>query len=248
MSTSSLNNTAFFSERKPLRYAHPMFTQKSAPVVTTHDINPKILQKIVNNGYPVMSARTPEETLELLTQQTGSLGVLHSPLTKSLGVASTLRKNGHGNPLLLALETDIEDLSSFLHAGFDDIITPQTPTTLLGFKMAALLKRTTNGNKNQVLAAQDITLLPQQRLVTKKGTKIRLTKTEFDLLECLMVNKNIVMSADSLYEKVWGITYEYQSKNLAVYIGYLRRKLGATDTDPIVETIRGTGYVIRDTK
>ena len=76
-------------------------------------------------------------------------------------------------------------------------------------------------------------------------TELELTKTEFDLLELLMFNAGIVVSRDSIYERIWGYDFETSSKSLDVYIGYLRRKTEIGGAPRLIHTIRGVGYTVR---
>ncbi len=74
---------------------------------------------------------------------------------------------------------------------------------------------------------------------------IELTKTEFDLLELLMRNAGIVLSRDTIYERIWGYDFETSSRSLDVYIGYLRAKTEAGGEARLLHTVRGVGYVLR---
>ena len=74
---------------------------------------------------------------------------------------------------------------------------------------------------------------------------IELTKTEFDLLELLLHNADIVLTRDLIYERIWGYDFETGSKSLDVYIGYLRRKLESDGASRLIHTVRGVGYVAR---
>ena len=82
----------------------------------------------------------------------------------------------------------------------------------------------------------------------KRGSKVLdLTKTEFDLLHILLEQQNIVLSREYLYEHIWGFNFETNSKSLDVYIGYLRRKLDDSGEEKLLHTVRGVGYVMRNT-
>ena len=82
----------------------------------------------------------------------------------------------------------------------------------------------------------------------KRGSKVLdLTKTEFDLLHILLEQQDIVLSREYLYEHIWGYNFETNSKSLDVYIGYLRRKLDDSGEEKLLHTVRGVGYVMRNT-
>ena len=75
---------------------------------------------------------------------------------------------------------------------------------------------------------------------------LELTKTEFDLLELLMLNAGIVLARDTIYDRIWGFDFETGSRSLDVYIGYLRRKTEADGEPRLLHTVRGVGYVVRE--
>ena len=75
---------------------------------------------------------------------------------------------------------------------------------------------------------------------------VELTRTEYGLLELLMLNARRVLPHSLIYERVWGYDFGPSSNALRVYIGYLRRKLSDAGAPPLVHTVRGVGYVLRD--
>ena len=75
--------------------------------------------------------------------------------------------------------------------------------------------------------------------------RIELTKTEFDILELLVRNADIVLSRSQIYEEIWGCDFESSSKSLDVHVGYLRRKLEDGGEPRVLHTVRGIGYVVR---
>ena len=91
----------------------------------------------------------------------------------------------------------------------------------------------------------DLALDPAARLVSRGDRDLQLTKTEFDLLELLMLNSGIVLSRDLILERIWGISFETSSNALDAYIGYLRRKTEAGDHRRLIHTVWGVGYVLK---
>ena len=87
---------------------------------------------------------------------------------------------------------------------------------------------------------------PAARLVRRGDRTVDLTKTEFDLLELLMLNARIVLTRDTIYERIWGIDFETSSNSLDVYVGYLRRKTEEEGEPRLIHTVRGVGYVVRE--
>ena len=92
----------------------------------------------------------------------------------------------------------------------------------------------------------DLRLDPAARLAWRGERELTLTKTEFDLLELLVCNAGIVLSRETLYERIWGYDFETSSRSLDVYIGYLRAKLEADGEPRLVQTVRGVGFVVRE--
>ena len=82
-------------------------------------------------------------------------------------------------------------------------------------------------------------------MLFRSQREIELSKTEFDLLELLVRNQGMVLEHSTIYDRIWGYDFGPESKNLAVYISYLRRKLEATGESKIIHTIRGVGYSVR---
>ena len=75
--------------------------------------------------------------------------------------------------------------------------------------------------------------------------EVELSKTEFELLELLVRNQGIVLDHSTIYDRIWGYDFGPDSKNLAVYISYLRRKLEGDDRTKLIHTVRGVGYTVR---
>ncbi len=84
------------------------------------------------------------------------------------------------------------------------------------------------------------------RQVTRAGEIIELTKTQYDLLEYLLRNRDIVLTRDQILSHVWGYEYAGNSNVVDVYVRYLRNRIHDTDENRIIETVRGIGYVLRD--
>jgi two-component system response regulator MprA len=94
--------------------------------------------------------------------------------------------------------------------------------------------------------AAGIRMDPQARRAWRGPRELKLTRTEFELLELLVRNAGIVLDHSTIYDRIWGYDFGPGSKNLAVYVGYLRRKLDAPDAPQLIHTVRGVGYVLRE--
>ena len=100
---------------------------------------------------------------------------------------------------------------------------------------------------DEQLVLGDLRLDPAGRRAVRGGCEIDLSKTEYDLLELLVRNAGIVLDHSTIYERIWNYDFGPESKNLAVYIGYLRRKTEAGGAARLIHTVRGVGYVARVT-
>ncbi len=91
----------------------------------------------------------------------------------------------------------------------------------------------------------DLRLDPAARRVWRGDRELVLSKTEFDLLELLVANAGIVLEHATIYDRIWGYDFGPDSKNLAVYISYLRRKVEEEGESKLIHTVRGVGYTVR---
>ncbi|MFJ1972924.1 response regulator transcription factor [Streptomyces sp. NPDC087903] len=96
------------------------------------------------------------------------------------------------------------------------------------------------------LEAAGVRMDPQARRVWRGERELELTRTEFELLELLVRNADIVLDHATIYDRIWGYDFGPGSKNLAVYVGYLRRKLDEPGAPQLIHTVRGVGYVLRE--
>jgi len=168
------------------------------------------------------------------------------PGTDGLTVCRRLRERGDQTPILmLTARHEVTDRVAGLDAGADDYLVKPFALDELVARLRALLRRTSVTGETGVLCAGDLSLDPQRREAWRGTRELGLTKTEFDLLELLLANAKIVVTRDTIYERIWGYDFETSSKSLDVYIGYLRRKTEAGDEPRLIRTVRGVGYTLR---
>lgn len=172
------------------------------------------------------------------------------PSIDGLTLCRMVRGDGNRVPILmLTARTETSDRVSGLDAGADDYLPkPFDPGELLA-RVRALLRRSRPDEANRpapALEVADLRLDPAARRVFRAGREIDLSKTEFDLLELLMFNAGIVLDRTRIYEEIWGYDFGPDSKNLAVYISYLRRKVDGDAELKLIHTVRGVGYTLRD--
>jgi two-component system response regulator MprA len=168
------------------------------------------------------------------------------PFVDGLTVCRRLRARGVKVPILmLTARHEVADRVSGLDAGADDYLVKPFALDELSARLRALLRRSSVTGTDDTLQVDDLVLDPLGRTATRGGRTLELTKTEFDLLELLMVNAGVVLARDVIYDRIWGYDFETSSRSLDVYIGYLRTKTEADGGSRLVHTVRGVGYVLR---
>ena len=170
------------------------------------------------------------------------------PDIDGLEVCRLLRREGNRVPVLMLTARDaVSDRIDGLDAGADDYLVKPFDIDELKARLRALLRRAAEdqdgGNE---LTFEELTLDPARHGVTVNETFAELTRTEYQLLELLMLNPRRVLPHSLIYERVWGYDFGPTSNALGVYMGYLRRKTEAGGEPRLLHTIRGVGYVLRE--
>ena len=200
-------------------------------------------------GHEVVTVTDGDEALDEITRQEPDLIVLDvmMPRVDGLTVCRLLRERGYRTPVLvLTARQEVSDRVAGLDAGADDYLPKPFALDELLARVRALLRRTAPEGVAEVLRVADLVLDPQRRTAQRGDRSIELTKTEFDLLELLMLNAGIVLERSVIYDRIWGYDFETGSKSLDVYVGYLRRKTEEDGEPRLVHTVRGVGYVVRE--
>ncbi len=197
------------------------------------------------NGYEVTACEDGVEALAAFRASRPDVLVLDvmMPGVDGLGVCRVLRAEGDPVPILmLTARVETADRVAGLDAGADDYVPKPYDMDEVLARLRALLRRAETTTDNSDLLVEDLRLSPTSRRVWRGDRELELSKTEFDLLELLMLNAGIVLEHHVIYERIWGYDFGPDSKNLAVYVGYLRRKLGQPE---LIRTVRGVGYTLR---
>jgi two-component system response regulator MprA len=200
-------------------------------------------------GYAVVLASDGTSALETIRNAPLDLLVLDvvMPGVDGLTICRVLRAQRDRVPiLLLTARTRTSDRVAGLDAGADDYLPKPFELDELLARIRALLRRaqpSVDGSRPLMVA--DLRLDPSTRRAWRGDREVELTKTEFDLLELLMRNAGTVLGHEIIYERIWGYDFGPESKNLAVYISYLRRKVDADAPSGLIRTVRGVGYTIR---
>ncbi|HET8990178.1 MAG TPA: response regulator transcription factor [Acidimicrobiales bacterium] len=172
---------------------------------------------------------------------------LQLPDIDGLEVCRRIRRGGDATPILMLTARDaVNDRVEGLDVGADDyLVKPFDLAELLARLRALLRRRVATEADGQVLRFEDLSLNPQTREVFRGPRKIELTKIEFDLLELFLTHPRQVLTRDQILDLVWGYTFDSGTNSLAVYIGYLRRKLEERGEPRLIQTVRGVGYALR---
>lgn len=203
------------------------------------------------NGYDVLLAADGEEAIGTLTRASPHAIVLDVMMPKLDGLATcrALRASGNDVPILmLTARDDVSDRVSGLDAGADDYLPKPFALEELLARLRALLRRVQPGAGDAAstpLSLGDLTLDPVTRDVHRGDRTVRLTRTEFALLDLLLRHPRQVLPRERILEEVWGYDFPTTANSLEVYIGYLRRKTEAAGEPRLIHTVRGVGYVAR---
>ena len=174
---------------------------------------------------------------------------LQLPDIDGLEVCRRIRQAGDVTPILMLTARDaVNDRVEGLDAGADDYLVKPFDLAELLARLRALLRRRGAGDGAQeVMRFEDLTLNPQTREVFRGDRLVELTKIEFDLLELFLQHPRQVLTREQILDLVWGYNFDSGTNSLAVYIGYLRRKLEDDDDEKsrLIQTVRGVGYALR---
>jgi two-component system response regulator MprA len=212
-----------------------------------------ISRALTLEGYRVVDARDGVEALSQVEGHAPDAVILDLglPTLDGLTVCQVLRARGDRTPILvLTARNEVSDRVQGLDAGADDFMSKPFALEELLARLRALLRRSApaddaGGTHDDSLLLADLRLSPSQRRVWRREREVELTKTEFDLLELLVRNAGIVLDRTTIHERIWGYDFGPDSKNLTVYMGYLRSKLEAGGEPRLLHTVRGVGYAAR---
>jgi two-component system response regulator MprA len=174
---------------------------------------------------------------------------LQLPDIDGLEICRRIRRSGDSTPILMLTARDaVNDRVAGLDVGADDYLVKPFDLAELLARLRALLRRhNVLDGDGAVLRFEDLSLNPQTREVHRGSRPVELTKIEFDLLELFLHHPRQVLTRDQILDLVWGYNFDSGTNSLAVYIGYLRRKLEEASEPRLIQTVRGVGYALRTT-
>lgn len=207
------------------------------------------------NGYDVLTANDVLEAVEAVRSENPELLILDvmMPNMDGLEVCRTLRGEGWDRPILVLTARDgVSDRVAGLDAGADDYLPKPFALEELLARVRSLVRRASADSiaaeapVESKLSFEDLELDADTREVSRGGRAISLTRTEFSLLQLLMENPRKVLSRSKILEEVWGYDFPTSGNALEVYIGYLRKKTEGDGDSRLIHTVRGVGYVLRE--
>jgi len=169
------------------------------------------------------------------------------PNVDGLTIVSVMRQSGVDTPVLMVSAlSDVDERVKGLRAGGDDYLTKPFASEELSARLEVLLRRQRRAESREtVLAAGDLELDLISREVRRGGRDLRLLPTEFKLLELLLRNSGQVLTRSMIFESVWGYRFDPGTNLIDVHMGRLRRKVDPPGAEPLIQTVRGSGYALR---
>lgn len=225
-------------------------TQQARILIAEDDqgVRTSLTRALTFQNYKVTAVNDGAQALEAVDGQLPDLVILDvsMPHVDGLTACRMIREKYRSLPILmLTARHEISDRVAGLDAGADDYVVKPFALEELSARVRSMLRRTQVSDETQNLVVADLVLDLRARTAHRGKRELILTKTEFDLLELLMLNVGIVLDRDTLYDRIWGFNFETGSRSLDVYIGYLRRKTEEGGEPRVLHTIRGVGYVVR---
>ncbi|MGL4864733.1 response regulator transcription factor [Cetobacterium sp.] len=201
--------------------------------------------ELIHEGYNVKLAENGKVGLELFREKSYSLILLDLmlPLMDGEEVCKTIRKESNIPIIVLTAKDEIFSKIALLDLGADDYITKPFIIGELLARMRVIFRNKQSVVDKKILKFGEISLNLTTKEVELNGVTVILTKTEYNLLHYLMVNKNLVLTRENILENVWGYDYFGDGKIIDMYIKSLRKKLDPENR--YIKTIRGFGYSLK---
>ncbi len=210
-------------------------------------LNRVITKRLEKEGFSVDSCFDGEDAIHYIDMGEFDAVILDIMIPKidGYGVLAHIRANNMETPVLFLTARDsIDDRVKGLDMGADDyLIKPFAFDELLA--RIRVMVRKNAGSTSNILKAEDLSVDIKARRVYRGETELLLSAKEFDILEYLIRNKDMVLSREKIENHVWNFDYSGGSNVIDVYIRYLRKKIDDPYDKKLIHTIRGAGYVLR---
>ena len=225
--------------------------QRILVVEDDHAVRDSLRRSLEFNGYDVELAQDGAEALAGIGALRPDAIVMDVMMPRLDGIETTraLRSVGNTVPILVLTARDaVGDRVEGLDAGADDYLTKPFALDELLARLRALLRRTAAADEetDEVLEYAGLSMDLASREVRRGSRMIELTRTEFSLLELFLRRPRRVLERSFILEEVWGFDFPTTANSLEVYVGYLRRKTEAEGEPRLIHTVRGVGYVLRE--
>lgn len=213
------------------------------------ELSNAIVRVLKHNNYTVDAVYDGAEALEYLTfgNYDGVILDIMMPKADGLTVLRKAREGGNNVPvLLLTARSEVDDRVEGLDAGADDYLTKPFAMKELLARIRAMTRR-----KNDVISTYtvgNLTLDPKQYTLKAEKGEVRLSGKEFQMMEMLVANNNMLISTEKFMESVWGYDSEAEINGVWVYISSLRKKLSEIGANVNIKAVRGRGYKLEETK
>jgi two-component system, OmpR family, response regulator ArlR len=206
-----------------------------------------IEMELVHEGYKVDTAYDGREGLKKAENSDYNLILLDImiPNLNGIEVCKRIRQSSMVPIIMLTAKSDVSDKVIGLDVGANDYLTKPFEIEELLARIRVYERDKSIINKTEELKVKDIVMDNKTHQVWRNGKEIELTKKEYDILEMLIRNKNIVLSREQLIENIWGYDYVGDTNVVDVFIRYLRSKIDEGFDEKLITTIRGVGYVIK---
>ena len=219
-------------------------------------VRESLRRSLTYNGYEVATADDGAQALSAISTHRPDAVILdvNMPRLDGLEACRRLRASGDDLPvLMLTARDEVQDRVMGLDAGADDYLPKPFALEELLARLRALFRRSRlsveSGAADSVSTLQfsDLRLDSGTRDVYRGERPIKMTRTEFSLLETFLQYPRLVLSRAKILDEVWGYDFPTTANSLEVYVGYLRRKTEAAGEERLIHTVRGVGYVLRET-
>ncbi len=199
-------------------------------------------------GFAVRAVATGAQTISAVLEEEPDLILLDVmlPDINGFGVTKRLRASGYTCPILfLTAKDSTEDKIQGLTVGGDDYVTKPFSLDEIVARIRAILRRTQQEEDDATLSVGELEMDQDTHEVSVKGHSVELSPTEFKLLRYLMLNPNRVLSKAQILDHVWEYDFNGDAGIVESYVSYLRRKLDPFTEEPLIQTKRGFGYMLK---
>lgn len=225
------------------------------PKILVVDDEPNIRDLLTTSlrfaGFSIRSVGNGAAAISAVIEEEPDLIILDVMLPDMNGFSVTkrLREAGYTSPILfLTAKDDTEDKITGLTVGGDDYVTKPFSLDEIVARINAILRRTMQVDEEAQLTVGEISLDQDTHEVMVNNNEVDLSPTEFKLLRYMMLNPNRVLSKAQILDHVWEYDFQGDAGIVESYISYLRRKIDQHTTEPMIQTKRGFGYMLRVNK